>query len=309
MSSISKLPLEKAPIVLLLPNEIGSRLKVKKEKLNAYLEDGMPHFLIGNDYRFLESEVVEWHKTYQPSQERLENDFRDQKGRTIQEYVTQETILATLRITKENLQALCKKGMPFERVGEKEFFHIQDILEHYRKGAVGKTKEPVTNQSKQKLLNPVNGTIPKDTYMIVVDGSYNFDIHIAGTGIVVFKHNQTVTGISNVRNLKTTKSIVSEFLALFDALRWMKKKNINKAIIVTDQEPWSKGISIGENSYQGSVKPFIKLFNQLLTELKGKFEVKFVGEISEGKNNVLYKKAHKLSQEYKKGTFNNLKLE
>ena len=87
MSSISKIPKEKAPIVLLLPNEIGSRLKVKKEKLNAYLEDGMPHFLIGNEYRFLESEAVEWHKTYQPSQERLENDFRDQKGRTIQEYL------------------------------------------------------------------------------------------------------------------------------------------------------------------------------------------------------------------------------
>lgn len=79
-------------------------------------------------------------------------------------------------------------------------------------------------------------------------------------------------------------------------------------MIVTDQEAWSKGISIDVNAYEGSVKPYIKEFNQLWTELKGKVEVKFVGEMTDGKKNLLYKKAHTLSREYKKRTSEQLEF-
>jgi hypothetical protein len=85
--------------------------------------------LIGNEYRILESEVLEWLMTYKPSQERLEVEFRDKKGRTLEEYVTQEVILSTLRITKERLVNLRKNGHPFQRVGEKDFYHVNDILD------------------------------------------------------------------------------------------------------------------------------------------------------------------------------------
>jgi hypothetical protein len=71
--------------------------------------------LIGNEYRILESEVLEWLMTYKPSQERLEVEFRDKKGRTLEEYVTQEVILSTLRITKERLVNLRKNGHPFSK--------------------------------------------------------------------------------------------------------------------------------------------------------------------------------------------------
>lgn len=300
----------KSPVSLLLKGEILQKLKVSKAQMNTYLEDGMPHYMIGNEYRFLESEVLKWLESYQPSQERLESDFVDKKGRTLKEYVTEEIVITTLRITKEKLVGLGKNGMPFERVGEKDFFHIQDILDHYRKGSkVIQKGTPSPRSSKKKLLIPLCLNIPKEVPFIIVDGSYNFTNHNAGTGLVLIENRDTATGISNVRNIKTAKSIVCEFLALLDALRLIKKNKTNKAIIVTDQESWSRGITLDVNSYEGSVKPYIKEFNQLWTELKGKIVVKFVGEMSNGKKNVLYKKAHSLSRAYKKATFDNLELE
>ncbi|MGG3564414.1 hypothetical protein ABES03_22755 [Neobacillus rhizosphaerae] len=75
---------QKFPVALLLKGELIQKLKVTKTQMNAYLEDGMPHYLIGNEFRFLESEIRTWMKTYKPSQERLESEFRDKKGRTLE---------------------------------------------------------------------------------------------------------------------------------------------------------------------------------------------------------------------------------
>ncbi|MEH6957902.1 reverse transcriptase-like protein [Neobacillus drentensis] len=310
MREIASKTQQKSPVALLLKGEFIKKLNVSKAQMNAYLADGMPHYLIGNEYRFLESEILKWLETYHPSQERLENEFVDKRGRTLKEYVNQEVVLTTLRITKENLVALCKKGMPFERVGERDFFHIQDILDHYRKGSGEKTKEaPLTRSSKEKFLMPLCLKIPSEVPFIIVDGSYNFENQQAGTGLVLVENRDIVTGISNVRNIQTAKSIVCEILAILDALRLIKKRKMNKAIIVTDQEAWSKGIAIDVNAYEGSVKPYIKEFNQLWNELKRKIEVKFVGELDQSKKNVLYTKADTLSKKYKKLIFNHMKVE
>ncbi len=286
---------------LLLRGELIAKLKVSKAQINAYLKDGMPHYMIGNESRFLESEVLKWLESYQPSQERLESEFRDKKGRKLEEYVTQEIVLATLRITKENLTGQCRKGMPFEKVGEKDFFHIQDILDYYRKGSEAVTKESTNRKSFKKLLMPMCARVPMDVPFIIVDGSYNFNNGTAGTGLVLVENWESAAGISNVLEIKTTKSIVCEFLALLDALRLTKKKNINKAIIVTDQEAWAKGITFDTEMFEGSVKSYIKEFNQLWNELEGKVTVKYIGGLNQGKKNLLYKKADFLSRKYKKG--------
>lgn len=298
---------QKSPVALLLRGELMGQINVTKAQMNAYILDGMPHYLIGNEYRFLETDVLAWLEAYQPSQERLEREFRDKKGRTLDEYVTEEIVLSTLRISKEKMIGLCKTGMPFVRVGEKDFFHIQDILNYYRKGGVI-TKGTSASSSKKKYLMPLCANISKDVPVMIIDGSYSFDDYKAGTGLVLVKNMDTATGMSNVRSIKTTKPIVCEFLALLDALRSIKKNKFNKAIIVTDQEAWTRGIAIDVNIYEAAVKPYMKEIDQLLTELKGKAVIKFVGEMNKGKKNVLYKKADSLSKEYKKGIFEGVVL-
>ncbi|WP_180960390.1 reverse transcriptase-like protein [Neobacillus cucumis] len=291
---------------LLLRGELITKLKLTKAQLNAFLEDGMPHYLIGNEYRFLEGEILQWLETYQPSQQRLEREFRDKKGRTLEEYVTQDMILNALRITKENLAGLCKKGMPFAKVGEKDFFHVQDILDYYRKGS---SMVPASTSTVNAYLMPICMDVPKNTPFIIMDGSYNFNTQKAGTGLVLVENGEKVTGMTNVREIKTTKSIVCELFALLDALRMIKKKKFNKAIIITDQKPWSKSMTVDVSTYEECVKPFIKEINTLWKELKGNLSIKYVGELNNGNKNVLYKKAHSLSKEYKKGMNHPLKIE
>ncbi|MEH7097415.1 reverse transcriptase-like protein [Neobacillus vireti] len=297
---------KKTSITLLLRAEIIANLKLTKAQMNAYLKDGMPHYLIGNEYRFLESEVLQWLETYQPSQERLEMEFRDKQGRTIEEYVTHDILLKTLRIKKENLAGLCRKGMPFARVGEKDFFHVQDILNFYHKGT--KVVTPATMTVKKQIM-PLNLNVPKDTPFIILDGSYNFQTHKAGTGLVLVEDGKALTGITNVRDIKTTKPIVCEFLAILDALKMVKKKKFTKAFIITDQKAWSKNFTIDAKSYEDVVKPYIKEMNALWKEQKGKISIKFIGELTDGNKNTLYQKAHSLSKEYKKGTYHPLKIE
>ena len=309
---VKKKQQQKSPATLLLREELLGKISATRAQMKCYLEDGMPHYLIGNEYRFLESEVLTWLETYQPPQERLEREFRDKKGRSLEEYVNRDIILKTLRITKETLASQCKKGMPFETVGTIDFFQVQDILDYYRKYSVPKSATKVATSkgsSKKKYLMPLCTNISRDVPFIIVDGSYNFSNLTAGTGLVLVENRDKVTGISNVWNIETTKSIVCELLAMLDALSLIKRKRINKAIIVTDQESWTKGIVLDENSYEDSVKPVIKEFNLLWSELTGKIIVKFVGEMNSGKKNTLYKKAHTLSREYKKSVTEKLELE
>lgn len=298
---------QKLPVVLLLKGELLKKLNVSKAQMNSYLMDGMPHYMIGNEYRFLENEVLKWIESYQPSQERLESDFRDKKGRTLEEYVTEDTVLTTLRITKETLMGLCKKGMPFERVGERDFFHIQDILDRYRKGTRNTVKQNPTIDSKKAFLMPLCDQVPKEVPFIIIDGSYDFN-HKAGSGLVLVEKWDTATGISYVREIKTTKPHVCEFFALLDALRLIKRKKFKKTIVVTDQASWCNGIALDVNTYEGQIKTYINELNQLLKEMKGKFVIKYVGDICKGNNNLLYQKAHLLSREYKKGRFEKLEF-
>jgi hypothetical protein len=75
----------------------------------------------------------------------------------------------------------------------------------------------------------------------------------------------------------------------------VKRKNIKKAIIVTDQVPFTKGIQIDlkKPNYEAAVKPYMKEIKDLLDELKGKVNLQFVGILKGGKKNPLHKKEHK----------------
>ncbi|MDF2791669.1 MAG: hypothetical protein K0S80_4771 [Neobacillus sp.] len=314
--------------VLLLRDEMIKKLKVSKAQMAEYLKDGMPHYLIGQEYRFLEAEVLNWLETYKPSQERLEREFRDKQGRTIKEYVTGEIALATLRISYVNLKSLCKKGMPFVTVGEKDFFHIQDILKYFRKG------DPITKNGNDSVLEKgsqrdkaqlkvnTNGNLIRsinkefllnlDTAIpvFIVDGSYNFEKNTVGTGMILIENGEIVTGFSNVRNIKTTKTNICEYLAILDALRMVKRKHFKKATIITDQEPLTKGIHIDlqKSVFEETVKPYMKEIKGLLVELEGKVDLRFVGVLKSGKKNPLHKNAHFLSRDYKKEIFENMEI-
>jgi ribonuclease HI len=307
------------------------KLKASKAQMAEYLKDGMPHYLIGQEYRFLETEVLKWLETYKPSQERLEREFRDKQGRTIKDYVTGEIALAALRISYVILRSLCKKGMPYITVGEKDFFHIQDILNYFRKG------DPVTNNSKDSnvkirshkeknaavkpapninanLILSINKefllNLETTNPIFIVDGSYNFENNTVGTGMVLVENGTIVTGYSNVRTIKTTKTTICEYLALLDALRMIKRKNIKIASIITDQEPFTKGIHIDLEKpvFELVVKPYMKEIKDLLETLEGKIELRFVGVLKSGKKNPLHKNAHFLSRGYKKEIFENMEI-
>lgn len=300
MTTIS---LKKAPEQLLLRGELIKKAKLTQAQLKIYLNDGMPHYLIGNEYRFLEDEVKEWLKTYKPSQERLEKEFRDSKGRSLKEYVTEDIILSTLRIPKDRLTNLKKNGLPFQQVGERHYYHVQDILEFYRKGEK-KVYVPVL----KNMLMPLIEKVPADVPIMIVDGSYNFSNTTVGTGVVLITNKKAAAGYSTVRKIDTRKTIVCELLAILDALKLVKKKKFKKAIIITDQKAWTSSFSIDMKTYQGPVKQYINDLNQLWNHYKGNIEIRFVGELNGGKNNPLYKKAHDFSQEHRNSVVERLEF-
>lgn len=221
--------------------------------------------------------------------------------------------------------------MPYVTVGEKDFFHIQDILNYFRKGdpvtnntnksivkinshkdknAVAKpspniNRNLITSINKEFLLN-LETTNP----IFIVDGSYNFESNTVGTGMLLVENGTLVTGYSNVRNIKTTKTTICEYLALLDAFRMIKRKNIMKATIISDQEPFAKGIHIDfkKSVYEPIVKPYMKEIKDLLEKLEGKVDLRFVGILKGGKKNLLHKNAHFLSREYKKEIFENMEI-
>lgn len=300
---MTKITSKKPPVQLLLRGELIKKIKLPKDQLTVYVNEGMPYYLIGNEYRFLEGEVKDWLRTYTPSQERLEREFRDSKGRSLEEYVTEDSVLSTLRITNDYLIYLKKNGLPFQHVGEKDFYHVQDILDFYRKG-----DKYVAQPVLRNMLIPLIENVKADVPFMIVDGSYKLNNATVGTGVVIVTNKEIATGYSTVRSINSSKPIVCELLAILDALKLMKKKKIQKAIIITDQKAWSSSFSIDLKAYQGPVKQYINELNQRWNQYRGKVEIKFVGELNGGKNNPLYKKAHELSQAHRNSVIERLKF-
>jgi ribonuclease HI len=160
----------------------------------------------------------------------------------------------------------------------------------------------------QELLMPICENVPSTVPFIIVDGSYNFNKSTVGTGLVIVRNRDTAIGYSTVRKISKTKPIVCEMLAILDALKVMKKKKVKKAIIITEQKAWASSFSVDMKAYEGPVKQYINELNQLWKQLKGKVEIKFVGELSRGKDSPLYKKAHNLSREHRSSIIGNLKF-
>jgi hypothetical protein len=65
-----------------------------------------------------------------------------------------------------------------------------------------------------------------------VDGSYNFKINTVGTGMVLVENGKIVTGYSNFRNIKTTKTTI-RFVRI---LKGGKKNPLHKNAHFLSQE-------------------------------------------------------------------------
>ncbi|ALC88975.1 hypothetical protein AM500_03540 [Bacillus sp. FJAT-18017] len=293
---------QETPEVLLQRKEIQTKLTLSKAELNMHIREGMPHYFIANQYRFLESEVKQWLEACEMQKE-LEKEFLAQKGKS-NKYVTDEILIKTLGIEKERLPSLRKTGMPFKEVGFRYFYPIKDVLNYFGRGT---PTESILKVLKKKQLTWFEN-VPVEVPILIVDGSYSKS-NKAGSGIVTVENRKVYTGHCNVRNIVTKKSETCEFLAIMDALELIKERNFKKSIIFTDQKKWVSEFVISEELVEDSIKPLAKMVNQLRGRMKGKVEIRYVGMLYGGKNNLLYLTAHKYSREYNNKIYQNLQFE
>ncbi len=328
----------KEVIRLLLQNEMIEVLGINKSKMKSLLEDGMPYYLIGTEKRFLEKETKEWLKVYMPSQKRLEQEFRDRRGRTIEAYVTDDIIQNTIRVSKSTLNKQCAEGMPYVTVGAKRFYNIDDILIYFRVGMPiekGKkeSKPKVATEPKQKAIKEpkiiikkdsssspnqknevmklLGNNVPKNYPLFIVDGSYNFNNYNVGTGVILLNHHSTTTGLTFVRKIKTKHALICEYLAIIEALKMVKSEKMEKAIIYTDQEKLVTGIddiNVSKLMKDSSISEYINELRKLFIELKEKVELRYVGKLKHGKKNPIFKKAHTLSRVYKNNIITEIEI-
>lgn len=272
---------------LLLIEETRKLLNLTEVKLRKLLRLGMPHLKIGNELRFIESEIVSWYEINCPSQEEIEERFIDCLGRTIEQYIKINEIASFLRIEKTKIYKLCQEGMPSQLVGRRRFFNLNDIIGYFRRGAIA-SPPPPEQPKKQK---PV---------LFVVDGSYSPEKKQCGGGVVV-KHEDQVTGYSFGFGKGT--NIFAETMAIFHAMKLAKEKGVERAIVATDQlgfvnaEDKEKYI----NRTVSGIPPLIKNnMLELLQQLKGKISFVYYKDIKDkhGFTHMLYSNAHALSRQY-----------
>lgn len=273
---------------LLLIEETLKLLKLTEMKLENLLQIGMPHLKIGNELRFIESEIVPWHKINCPNQEELEKRFVDHLGRTIEHYVMINEIASFLRFEKRKIYKLCQSGMPSQLVGKRRFFNLNDIIGYFRRGEVA-SPPPPEQPKKQK---PV---------LFVVDGSRSPGKNQCGAGVLLKQENK-VTGYSF--GFEEGTSTFAEMMAIFHAMKLIKEKGVEEAIIATDQlgfvdnENKRKYINESLCDAPSSIKDNIL---ELLEELKDKITFVYYKNIKNNKHGFterLYHNAHALSRRY-----------
>lgn len=263
---------------LIKSDEAINTLSIKNEKeLKNLIKEGLPCLKAGNDYRFIEYEITTWFKSYLPEQERLEKEFIDEKGRTIEEYETIEGIIQFLQFHKNKIYRLCSKGMPFEKVGKKRFFNKEDIVNYLRF-----TPKDITKSS-----------------LFVIDGSYNCKTKNSGTGIIL-KTDKEIKGYSFVHMTEHYKNQPHEYLAILDALHIAKKEGFKNIIIATDQIDFVSKIKENERfepkwaKKESGKSLFDEIYN-IIDELKDSVSFIYTDNLIDKTH---YQNAHTLSRYY-----------
>ncbi|MBT2759301.1 hypothetical protein J7E71_25880 [Mesobacillus foraminis] len=283
-------------IKMLIEDEVIEILSIKKTEITALMEDGLPHYVCANDVRFLKEEVEIWFKSYVPSQERLEKEFIDHKGRTLEEYVQTELIIEILRISKTKLNTLCKNGMPHVTVGTNNFFHLGDILSHYRRGDETGPKTGKRVKQAKNQLHVENKPTKNKSPLIFVDGSYTSKN--VGTGIVFVDNASYLPKEHHFKhNVSTSCTVICEYLAILDALKLVRQFGVLGATIVTDQESIVKNYDLSHSDPE--IKLILRQISNMLNNPKRQIGLEYINNVADGKNNKNYKRAHTLSREYK----------
>lgn len=278
---------------LLKEKEVRRLLRIEKQTLRTFLKEGMPHLCIEGRYRFIKKEIKQWYKTIAPDQMMLEKTFIDSQGRTIEEYVLLDKVMSFLGMKKKKVLHLCENGMPFITIGTKQFFHLDDIVAHFRMASLIVKKE----------------SIEKNPAIVIVDGSYNFKTSGVGTGVVL-RESEQMTGYSKEHRIYTTNSIFSEYLAILDGLLLIKEKDLQEVVFGTDQlefvEMWNKGERLSYKWIKEA--PFVdkmeKLYS-LMEELKEKITLVYANVLA---YKVEYENAHVLSRFYEEKQLDNLAI-
>ena len=298
---------------LLTDAEFKQKYSLDDKELSTHLVEGIPHFKLGKSLRFIEKEVDYWMKAGERRQDLLESAFLDDKGRTIKDYVTLETVASTLRLSKTNIESLAKKGMPFVRIGNKDFYQMDDILDYSREGTpipecLYKEIEKDTAKQSSKSITLKKQITPQ--HFIAVDGSYSKNHKIASG--VVWQSPERTNGYAHSYTYTTKGSIISEWQAILDGLKLIDKEKIENAVILTDQKQYidhlnKKGaIELSKKLKKEKVNiEIIGELNKLLKKLKGRVVFRYAN-ISPYK--PIYKQAHKYSKLHQNKTFKDIAI-
>jgi len=214
---------------LLLPKELAKILNVKAEKIVEFCKKGMPHLQLGNEYRFLEEEATPWYEKNFPSQEKLEEAFVDEKGRTLADYVTFEAIIDVLRVSKDKIYRLSRTGMPYQQVGKKRFFHIDDIVNYFRKG------ETLTSEIKEEKEEKKQNFAMELAFTGIKNNVCHFNVTINNyTKEVKNKNKNPICAAIHVMNDYTgfSKKQPSLFLRKIENIDHYKKEYLSQDLIL-----------------------------------------------------------------------------
>lgn len=291
---------------LLSKNNVLSLYNLDEKTLNFFLDEGIPYLKIGNELRFIQEEAEKWIADYKPKQLRLEEQFLDEKGRTLKEYVDTDIILDFLQIKKEKLYRLCRNGMPFVKVGLKRFFHQMDIVSYFRVGASFEVVEDSQPQNVSTVVSHVHAenfqlqSIP----LLVVDGSHSTSPKKIGAGVVL-RENGISTSFRFDLDISTKRSNISEFFAISKAMNIIKEKKYTDAIIVTDQKDVVQILKTKEIPKYGWLRTMnhkivMEEFTSLFEELKDIVRFEYLDILPNKDKNPIYRSAHTLSRNYKK---------
>lgn len=224
-------------------------------------------------------------------QENLEKAFKDKKGRTIKQYVSISALKEILQLKKKEIRTLCKHGMPYQHIGEKYFFCLEEVFAYL--------------QPKKQRVNKT--TSKRNETIMIVDGSHYPETKEVCTGMVI-KNDKGIQGYSKLHETPVEKPIYSEFLALYHALCYVKEQDLSNVIIGTDQKQFVNLLKKGEIEYfswmnKNSYKETMSKMQKLISKLGKRVSIVYANV---PKYKELYHHAHALSRRYQNTVIENI---
>lgn len=219
-------------------DELLSYFNLDKKQFKTLLDNGLPHYKIGNSLRFSVSDVASFleenFRTLLPHSELTQ--YLIDTGLKINDLWDEQTLLKTFSISIEDLALACYFGAESITLDGKKYFNKHEFLKMVSQNTLSKDPSPTFSLSSESSSEEKNEKHQINFPCFITDAAFNDSLSSYRCAVTVLESYNNIGHFSFNGSMSAGGSAYAEIIALYRVFQLIEEEKISSGSILTDQK-------------------------------------------------------------------------